>query len=79
MDSFRNLEILFLIIVHLHQLMDMQRIVYEVSGNTYKIAEQWNGSNTVKSNTKTVATGQYGVSYTIIGVARPKKSNNYLK
>ena len=47
-------------------------IVYEVSGNTYKIAEQWNGSNTVKSNTKTVAAGQYGVSYTIIGVARPK-------
>ena len=47
-------------------------IVYEVSGNTYKIAEQWAGSGTVKSNTKSVVAGQYGVSYTIIGVARPK-------
>ena len=47
-------------------------IVYEGSGSTYKIAEQWQGSNTVRSNTKTIVGGQYGVSYTIIGVARPK-------
>ena len=46
-------------------------IVYSVSGNRYSIAEQWNGSGTVRSNTKTVTEGQYGVSYTIIGVARP--------
>lgn len=47
-------------------------LVYEVSGNTYKIAEQWKGSGTVRSNTKTIQAGKYGVSYTIIGVARPK-------
>ena len=46
-------------------------VVYEVSGDTYKIAEQWAGSNTVRSNTKTVNAGQYGISYSIIGVARP--------
>ena len=47
-------------------------LVYSVSGNTYTIAEQWKGSGTVRSNTKTVRGPEYGVSYTIIGVARPK-------
>ena len=46
-------------------------IVYSVSGNQYTIAEQWKGSGTVRSNTKTIAAGTYGKSYTIIGVARP--------
>ena len=46
-------------------------IVYWVSGNTYKIAEQWKGSNTVRTNTKTIAAPVYGQSYTIIGIARP--------
>jgi len=46
-------------------------VVYEVSGNSYKIIEQWSGCKSVVSNTKTVRAGEYGVSYSIIGVARP--------
>ena len=47
-------------------------LVYEVSGNSYKIAEQWKNSGTVRGYTKTIKAGQYGVDYSIIGVARPK-------
>lgn len=49
-------------------------LVYEVNGSTYKIAEQWARCGTVRSNTKKVMAGVPGVSYTIIGVARPKST-----
>lgn len=49
-------------------------LVYEVNGNSYKIAEQAQERDYVWSNTKDVKKGEYGVPYTIIGIARP---NNY--
>ena len=47
-------------------------IVIAVSDKYYTIAEQWAGSGTIRTRTITVRPPQYGVSYTIIGVARPK-------
>lgn len=49
-------------------------LVYEVNGDSYKIAEQWQECGTVRKNTKNIKKGQYGVPYSIIGIARP---NNY--
>lgn len=46
-------------------------VVCSVNGDRYMIAEQWRDSGTVWSRGVTVAPAQYGVSYTIIGVARP--------
>ena len=50
-------------------------VVYAVSGNQYSIIEQWKGSGTVRSRTVSVVAGKYGVSYSIIGVARPKSNS----
>ncbi len=52
-------------------------IVYTASGNTYSIVQQGNGFNppnkiNIKENI-TVKKHVYGQSYTIVGVARPKK------
>lgn len=47
-------------------------VVYEGGATTYKIAEQWAGSGTVRGAARTVMAPQYGKNYTIIGVARPK-------
>ncbi|MEE1397780.1 MAG: lectin-like protein [Ruminococcus sp.] len=49
-------------------------IVYEVSGNNYKIAEQWNPSGTVRSRNEVVTAGNPNVHHSIIGVARSKAS-----
>ena len=51
-------------------------IVYEVLGNDYMIAEQWQYSGFVHSNTKKIIHGQYGVPYSIIGIARPNNNVN---
>lgn len=48
-------------------------IVIAVNGSNYTIAEQWKGSGTVRSRTVSVKAPVYGVSYTIIGVARPRQ------
>ncbi len=48
-------------------------IVIAVNGSEYTIAEQWKDSGTVRSRTVTVKAPVHGVSYTIIGVARPKQ------
>ena len=48
-------------------------IVIAVKGSEYTIAEQWKDSGTVRSRTVTVKAPVYGVSYTIIGVARPRQ------
>ena len=49
-------------------------IVYAVSGSSYTIAEQWKGSGKVLARTVNIIAGQYGVSYSIIGVARFKST-----
>lgn len=49
-------------------------LVYEVNGNSYRIAEQAQGWEEVSSNTKTIQAGVYGVPYTIIGIARPHEN-----
>ena len=51
-------------------------LVYAVNGNSYQIAEQWQYCDTVRSNSKTIQAGVYGVPYTIIGIARPKDELN---
>ena len=48
-------------------------IVIAVNGSNYTIAEQWKGSGTVRNRTVSVKAPVYGVSYTIIGVARPRQ------
>lgn len=46
-------------------------VVYAVNGKKYSIIEQWKGSGTVRSRTLNIVAGKYGVSYSIIGAARP--------
>lgn len=47
-------------------------IVYEVSGNTVKFIEQWNGSGTVRSGSLTISNGYTNKGVKVYGVARPK-------
>ena len=46
-------------------------IVYEISGNSITIIEQYNGSGGVVKNTKTVTGTTFGTYGSILGVARP--------
>ncbi len=58
----------------IHPSLGHAAIVIAVSsdGKSYTIAEQWAGSGTIRSRTETVKAPVKGVSYTIIGVARPR-------
>ena len=46
------------------------------NGSTYSIIHQWAGSITVQTKVCNIIAPQYGVSYSIIGVARPNVTTN---